>query len=130
MPEGICTVDSSASNPSSVDDLTGTPMTGKSVFAAMAPARCAALPAAAMIAPKPSACAERANAAHASGVRCADRIRTSTGISSDLSFSTAFLIVPRSLSLPITIATFFIETPPIALLARPGTLLLSHTDRI
>ena len=28
----------------------------------------------------------------ASGVRCADRIRTSTGISSDLSFSTAFLL--------------------------------------
>ena len=51
MPEGICTVESSASSPSSVEDFIGTPITGSSVFAAMAPARWAALPAAAMITP-------------------------------------------------------------------------------
>jgi len=51
MPGGISTVESSASRPFSVEDLMGTPMTGSVVFAAIAPARCAALPAAAMIAP-------------------------------------------------------------------------------
>ena len=50
IPLGICTVDSSASSPSSVEDLTGIPITGSVVCAASAPARCAALPAAAMIA--------------------------------------------------------------------------------
>ena len=38
MPPGIWTVDKSASRPSSVDDLTGIPITGSVVFAAMLPA--------------------------------------------------------------------------------------------
>ena len=80
IPDGICTVDSSASNPSSVDDFTGTPMTGSTVFAVMTPARCAALPAAAMITPKPFCSASRAKRTQASGVRCADKTRTSNAI--------------------------------------------------
>ena len=72
MPEGICTVDSSASSPSSVELLTGMPMTGSTVFAAMEPARCAAFPAAAMIAPNPSSAALCANMRASTGVRCAE----------------------------------------------------------
>ena len=44
MPDGICTVDSRASSPSRVEDFTGMPMTGRMVWAASTPARCAALP--------------------------------------------------------------------------------------
>ena len=51
IPVGICTVERSASTPSRFEDFTGIPMTGSVVLAASAPARCAALPAAAMIAP-------------------------------------------------------------------------------
>ena len=72
MPEGICTVLSSASRPSSVELFTGMPMTGSVVLAAMAPARCAALPAAAMITPKPFSRAEAENACASSGVLCAE----------------------------------------------------------
>ena len=45
MPGGICTVDSSESNPLSVPAAIGTPITGRVVCAATAPARCAAAPA-------------------------------------------------------------------------------------
>ena len=71
MPEGICTVESSASMPPRSGDFMGTPITGRQVCAAMTPARCAALPAKAMMTPKPSSRAEEANAAVLSGVRCA-----------------------------------------------------------
>ncbi len=47
-PPGICTVDSSASKPFNAPASMGTPMTGFSVSAATVPARCAAMPAAAM----------------------------------------------------------------------------------
>ena len=45
MPGGICTVDSSESRPPRLPETTGTPMTGRVVCAATAPARCAAPPA-------------------------------------------------------------------------------------
>ena len=72
MPPGICTVESRASSPSSALAFTGMPITGSTVRAASAPARCAALPAAAMITPKPFSRAEAAKAPAASGVRWAE----------------------------------------------------------
>ena len=68
IPDGICTVDRRASMPSKVDDFTGTPITGRVVLAASAPARWAALPAKAMIAPKPFSLAVLENSAACSGV--------------------------------------------------------------
>ena len=57
----------------------GTPITGRIVFAATTPARCAAPPAPAIIArsPRPAALAEYSRVM--SGVRCADMTRTSCG---------------------------------------------------
>ena len=55
-----------------VDDLQGMPITGKVVFAAMAPARCAAIPAAAIIAPKPFLRALHAKSRASFGVLCAE----------------------------------------------------------
>ncbi len=49
IPAGICTVESKASNPCSEPEAIGTPMTGSAVWAAITPARWAAIPAAAMI---------------------------------------------------------------------------------
>ena len=72
MPPGICTVERRASSPSSALAFTGMPITGSTVRAASAPARCAALPAAAMITPKPFSRAEAAKAPAASGVRWAE----------------------------------------------------------
>ena len=43
-PAGICTIESSESTPLSAADSTGTPSTGRSVFAAVIPGRCAAPP--------------------------------------------------------------------------------------
>ena len=77
MPAGICTVERSASSPSSVELFTGMPMTGRTVFAASEPARCAALPAAAMIAPNPFSAALCAKDFASTGVRCAEYTCTS-----------------------------------------------------
>ena len=85
------------------------PITGRVVFAAMAPARCAALPAAAMIAPNPFSRALEENSAASTGVRCAEMILTSQGIPSFLSVTIAGFTVCRSLSLPMTTATRFIS---------------------
>ena len=65
---GIITVESRASMPLNVLDLQGIPITGSVVFAAMAPARCAAMPAAAIIAPNPRSLAPAAKSAASSGV--------------------------------------------------------------
>ena len=46
IPGGICTVESSESNPLNGSDATGMPITGNVVCAAMTPAKCAAMPAA------------------------------------------------------------------------------------
>ena len=90
------------------------PTTGNSVFAARAPARGAALPAAAMITPKPFSAAPCAKAAASAGVRCAEMTRASTGMSRDLSALSASFTTGRSLSLPMMTATFFntIILPP------------------
>ena len=50
----------------------GLATTGKVVFAAIAPARCAAIPAAAIITPKPFLRAFDENSLASSGVRCAE----------------------------------------------------------
>ena len=71
MPEGIWTVDKSASIPSRVWELTGRPMTGRVVLAASAPARWAAFPAAAMMTPMPFCRAFRAKDRASAGVRWA-----------------------------------------------------------
>ena len=107
MPEGIWTVESRASMPSNVDDLTGMPMTGRVVFAAIAPARCAALPAAARIAPKPFVRADIAKARASSGVLWAENTWTSVGTLNSFSVVIAFSTMGRSLSLPIMTAILF-----------------------
>ena len=72
MPPGICTIDSSESQPDSAWDCTGTPMTGSVVCAATMPGRCAAPPAPAMMTLMPLARALCANSPMSSGVRCAE----------------------------------------------------------
>ena len=111
MPDGICTVESRASSPSRVELFTGMPMTGRVLAAARAPARCAALPAAAMMAPKPASRAVSAKFRAASGVRCADMTRTSVSMPSASSWRTAFSTTGQSLSLPITTAIFLLTMP-------------------
>ena len=93
--------------PSNVLDLTGIPMTGRVVPAAMAPARWAALPAAAMMAPKPFSRAERAKAAASAGVRWAESTRTSQGTPNWSRVRIAPSRTGRSLSLPMMMAIFF-----------------------
>src|SRR4051812_3452298 len=72
MPFGICTVESNESRPCRCLEGIGTPSTGSVVCAATTPARCAAPPAAAMIAFMPFFLALVAHSAIACGVRCAD----------------------------------------------------------
>ena len=83
-------------------------MTGSVVCPATTPARAAAIPAPAIMTPKPLSFAFVANSATFSGVRCAEYTCTSTGIPNSFNTETAFDITPKSLSLPIKIATFFI----------------------
>ncbi len=59
-PDGICTIDSSESRPSSSERGTGTPITGSGVIDAVIPGSAAAPPAAAMITRTPRPTADRA----------------------------------------------------------------------
>ena len=85
--------------------LTGTPMTGREVLAAMTPGNAAAIPAAAMMTLMPRSLAPLANASTAWGVRWADRALTSKGIWLSSSHLQAFSITGRSLVLPMIILT-------------------------
>ena len=67
---------SKLSIPSNVLPLTGTPITGKGVHAAIMPGKCAAPPAAAIMTRKPFATAEEANSVMRRGVRWAEVIVT------------------------------------------------------
>ena len=58
-----------ASKPPNVPDAIGTPIAGKTVWAAIAPGSAAAIPAAAMISLYPFSWAVRENSITASGVR-------------------------------------------------------------
>src|SRR6267378_1387156 len=72
IPLGICTIESSESNPRRYLDGIGTPRTGTVVFAAITPARCAAPPAPAMKQRAPFALDCSTHSASASGERCAE----------------------------------------------------------
>jgi 4-amino-4-deoxy-L-arabinose transferase-like glycosyltransferase len=76
-PGGIWTVERSASKPCRGEPARGTPITGSVVWAATAPARWAAPPAAAMITSMPRPRASRAKRAVSSGLRCAESTRRS-----------------------------------------------------
>ena len=56
----------------SYEELQGIPITGRVVFAAMAPARCAAIPAAQIRTPKPLSAALSAKSRASTGVLCAE----------------------------------------------------------
>ena len=80
----------------------------------------AALPAAAMMTPKPFTFAFAANSLARAGVRCALMTCASTGTPKDFSLSIAGFTTGRSLSLPMMTATFFavfsiVTVPPISL---------------
>ena len=85
MPAGICTIDRSESRPCNAFDSMGTPSTGRRVFAAATPARCAAPPAAAMITSRPRPSADPTYSNSASGVRWAETTRASNGTPSSVS---------------------------------------------
>ncbi len=95
---------SRASMPSS-DALTGTPMTGTGVIAAITPGRWAAMPAPAMMTFIPRPAAPRANFSTASGVRCAERALISKGIPRLSRNSAAFSMTFRSETLPMIMLT-------------------------
>src|SRR5579862_851774 len=105
IPAGICTIDNSESSPCSAFDSTGTPNTGKCVFAAVMPGRCAAPPAPAMMTSMPRPAAPDAYSKSKSGVRCAETTRVSKGTPSAVSVSAAWLIVSQSDFEPMMIPT-------------------------
>src|SRR6185503_11237653 len=102
MPLGICTVESSESSPCRCLEGIGTPSTGSVLCAATTPARCAAPPAAAMIAFMPFFCAPEAHSATACGVRCADMAFASYGTPNSSSIFAAAFMVSQSEAEPIT----------------------------
>ena len=72
IPLGIWAMESRESSPLRALDSTGTPKTGKTVFDAVMPGRCAAPPAPAMITSMPRASAPEAYSNKRSGVRWAE----------------------------------------------------------
>lgn len=88
-----------------VDAWRGTPIIGRGVLPAREPARCAAIPAAAIMTLMPFALALSAKSAAISGVRWAEMILTMGSMPKSFSWSTQLCIVGRSLSEPITTAT-------------------------
>jgi hypothetical protein len=105
IPAGICTIDSSESSPFNAFDCTGTPSTGRLVFAAVMPGRCAAPPAPAISTSRPRSRAEPAYSNNRSGVRCADTTRTSCGTPSFSSVSEAGFSVSQSEVEPMMMPT-------------------------
>src|SRR3954468_12881883 len=106
-PGGIWAIDSSASSPpaTDVDEVSGTPITGRSVCAATTPGSAADRPAPAMITRSPRSFALRAYSATVSGSRWADMTRTSCWISSCSSSRAAFCIFSMSDFEPMTMPT-------------------------
>ena len=97
---------SNASSPAGLSEAAkGTPMTGRVVRAAKAPARCAAMPAAAIMTFIPLSAAVPANSAARSGVRCAESMRTTGSISKFFNCSIQLCITGKSLSEPMITAT-------------------------
>ena len=83
----------------------GTPITGFTVVADTAPARCAAMPAAAIKTAQPRWSASFTNSLVTSGVRWAEVIRASNRTPKERRTSKQASITGRSESDPITIAT-------------------------
>src|SRR6266576_2986797 len=106
-PGGIWAIESSASSPSSTlsEDRSGTPITGRSVWAASTPGSAAASPAPAMSTRKPRPRAVRPYSATASGCRCAERTSNSCAMPRASSSSIAACMRGRSDSEPTTIPT-------------------------
>ena len=106
-PGGIWAIESSASSPpaTEVDDVSGTPITGRSVCAAHTPGSAADSPAPAMITRSPRIRAFFAYSATISGSRCADITRTSCRIPRSVSSFAAFSIAGMSDLEPMTMPT-------------------------
>src|SRR5436305_8232857 len=104
-PEGIWTIDSRESRPLSAWLWTGTPSTGRRVWAATIPGRWAAPPAPAMITWIPRPSAPRANSAIQSGVRWAETTWHSWGTPKRVSISSAWRRVSQSDLLPMMTLT-------------------------
>ncbi|EAU66966.1 hypothetical protein STIAU_4606 [Stigmatella aurantiaca DW4/3-1] len=104
-PLGIWTMESNASKPLSTVVGMGTPSTGNSVLLATMPGRWAAPPAAAMMTDSPRASAVEAYSTIQSGVRWAETMRTSWGISNSVRMSMAGRKNSRSLLPPMMTPT-------------------------
>ncbi|KAH3669382.1 hypothetical protein OGAPHI_001503 [Ogataea philodendri] len=111
-PLGIWTIECSESTPSSVEPLTGTPITGSGVMAATIPGRWAAPPAPAMIHLTPLKGASCANLDILSGVLWAETMVTSNGTSNSFRMLQPVAMTGRSESEPmITLMSGFLEVP-------------------
>src|SRR5918994_3239803 len=106
-PGGICTIARMASSPPSAlfEDVSGTPITGRSVYAAAVPGRAAAIPAPAMITRTPRRAAVEAYSATPRGSRWADRTLSSYEIPRSFSSSMAGSMRSRSDSEPMRMPT-------------------------
>ena len=83
----------------------GTPRTGRVVFAASTPGRCAAPPAPPIITRSPRSSSAAACSKNRSGVRWAEMTRVSKGTPKSAKTSAARRIIGQSLALPISIPT-------------------------
>lgn len=104
-PLGICTVANRTSCPPPSPPDNGTPITGRSVLAATAPARCAASPAPQIMTAYPASRASLANADTRAGSRCADITNVSNEIPASCKTTEAAVILLLSLAEPMRIAT-------------------------
>src|SRR5438309_4430622 len=99
-PPGICTMDRSESSPLSDGDSIGTPSTGRVVFAAQTPGKCAAPPAAAMRTSNPRSVALERYSNNASGARCAEIACASHGTLSSSNCAAQCCMISQSDLLP------------------------------
>src|SRR5882762_5415098 len=105
MPAGICAMERSESRPFKAFDSTGTPRTGRTVFEAVMPGRCAAPPAPAIMTSMPRFSAVAAYSKSRSGVRWAETTRVSCGTRSSLSVLEANFMVSQSEPEPMMMPT-------------------------
>ena len=104
-PLGICAMERSESRPLRAFDSTGTPRTGRTVFDAVIPGRCAAPPAPAMMTSMPRFSALEAYLKSRSGVRCAETTRVSCGTPSSPSVLETNFMVSQSEPEPMMMPT-------------------------
>ena len=119
MPRGIWTMDSRESMPLSALLSTGTPSTGRRVWAAIMPGRWAAPPAPAMMTSSPRPSASAAYSASQRGVRWAETIRHSWGTSNCSRTSLTCCMVSQSDLLPMTTPTRGLEEDVFSLIGLP-----------